>query len=163
PDALLESAAVDAEHLALIRNLGLRSAIVAPLKARGRTFGALTLVTAESGRRYTQADRVLVEEIGERAGLAVDNPRLLEAQPPALRSLRVRAGHDRTVPARNHPRRGALPHRARVGVPVVHVRAARGPRKHRRNGDAGLDPARSPVRPGGPGLRGRDRSPGGSA
>jgi serine phosphatase RsbU (regulator of sigma subunit) len=76
PASLLEAAAVDAEHLALIRELGLRSAIVVPLRARGRTFGALTLVTAESGRRYTQADLALVEQIGERAGLAIDNARL---------------------------------------------------------------------------------------
>src|SRR5204862_7501412 len=51
------------------------------------TFGALTLVTAESGRRYMQADRVLVEEIGERAGLAIDNTRLFEAQHRATARL----------------------------------------------------------------------------
>ena len=103
PDALLESAAVDAEHLAMIRNLGLRSAIVAPLKARGRTFGALTLVTAESGRRYMQADRVLVEEIGERAGLAIDNTRLFEAQHRA--TARIRFDLDRRGDVVRHGRR----------------------------------------------------------
>ena len=30
--------------------------IIVPLAARGRTLGAMTLVTAESGRRYAEAD-----------------------------------------------------------------------------------------------------------
>src|SRR5207247_2645454 len=42
----------DPEHLALVRALGLRSVIIAPLRARGRTFGTLTLAHAESGRRF---------------------------------------------------------------------------------------------------------------
>jgi GAF domain-containing protein len=80
PDSLLEEAAVDAGHLQLIKSLGLRSALVVPLSARGRAFGALTLVTAESGREYTEADLALAEEIGERAGLAIDNARLFDAE-----------------------------------------------------------------------------------
>jgi GAF domain-containing protein len=80
PESLIVEAAVDEEHLRLIRALGLRSGIVVPLTARGRTFGTLTLVTAESGRQYTEADVPLVEEIGERAALAIDNARLFEAE-----------------------------------------------------------------------------------
>jgi serine phosphatase RsbU (regulator of sigma subunit) len=76
PDALLAQAARDQTHLAMLRELGFRSAIVAPLMARGRTLGALTLVTAESGRRFGEADLALAEELGERAGLAIDNARL---------------------------------------------------------------------------------------
>jgi serine phosphatase RsbU (regulator of sigma subunit) len=75
-DALLVQAARDEEHLMMLRGLGIRSAIVAPLIARGRTLGALTLVTAESGRRFGEADLALAEELGERAGLAIDNARL---------------------------------------------------------------------------------------
>jgi serine phosphatase RsbU (regulator of sigma subunit) len=76
PDALLAQNARDKEHLNGLRELGLRSAIVAPLMARGRTLGALTLATAESGRRFGEADLALAEELGERAGLAIDNARL---------------------------------------------------------------------------------------
>jgi signal transduction histidine kinase/CheY-like chemotaxis protein len=47
-----------------------------PLAARGRVLGALTFVAAESGRRYGPADLALAEELGRRAGLAVDNARL---------------------------------------------------------------------------------------
>ena len=75
-DELLEAGAVDAEHLEILRGLGLRGAIVAPLRARGRTLGAITCVVAESGRALTRDDVDLVEELARRAGLSVDNARL---------------------------------------------------------------------------------------
>ena len=56
-DELLAQVAKDADHLALARALKLRSAMSVPLIARGRTLGALSLVAAESSRRYTVADR----------------------------------------------------------------------------------------------------------
>jgi len=76
PDSLLETMAGDAEHLLLLRQLGLKSVIRVPMKARGRTLGSLSFVSAESGRSYTQADLVLAEDIARRAALAVDNARL---------------------------------------------------------------------------------------
>lgn len=76
PDQLIEGAAQSPEHLALLRGLGLRSYIVVPLSSRGRVYGALGLVTAESGRLYDDEDRVLAEELGRRAGQAVENARL---------------------------------------------------------------------------------------
>ncbi|MDQ3815448.1 MAG: PAS domain S-box protein, partial [Armatimonadota bacterium] len=81
PDDLLTGSARDEEHLRLMRELGLKSAIIVPLIARERTLGAITLVSAESGRRYTEADRLLAEDLARRAALAVDNARLFrEAQ-----------------------------------------------------------------------------------
>ena len=47
-----------------------------PMIARGHVVGAITFAWAESGRRYTDADLPLAEEIARRAGLAVDNARL---------------------------------------------------------------------------------------
>ncbi len=76
PDSLLVAAADDAEHLQLLRQLGLKSLLSVPMKARGRTLGALSFVLAESGRSYTQADLALAEDLGRRAGLAVENARL---------------------------------------------------------------------------------------
>jgi len=75
-DEMLEAGAEDAEHLEIIRGLGLRAGIVAPLRARGRTLGAITFVVAESARRLTRDDVDLVEELARRAGLSVDNARL---------------------------------------------------------------------------------------
>jgi PAS domain S-box-containing protein len=77
-DALLVMVASDDNHLALLRRLGCSSMLIVPLVARGRILGALTLVAAESKRRYTAEDLTLAEELGRRAGLAVDNVRLYD-------------------------------------------------------------------------------------
>jgi PAS domain S-box-containing protein len=76
-DELLVAAAEgDEELLAILRELDLRSAITAPLNARGRTLGALTLIGAESGRRYDRGDLELAEDLAHRAALAIDNARV---------------------------------------------------------------------------------------
>jgi signal transduction histidine kinase/DNA-binding response OmpR family regulator len=53
-----------------------RSAVVLPLTARGRTLGALTLGFGPSGRTHGPADLALAEELASRAGIALDNARL---------------------------------------------------------------------------------------
>jgi signal transduction histidine kinase len=47
--------------------------MIVPLKAHGRSYGALSLFYAESARRFTEMDLPLVEDVGRRAGLAVHN------------------------------------------------------------------------------------------
>jgi PAS domain S-box-containing protein len=84
-DEMLRQGTRDAEHLRIARELGLRSSILVPLKARGRTLGVLQLVTAESGRLFSPADLTLVEQIAARAGLAVDNARLYRDAQAALK------------------------------------------------------------------------------
>ena len=80
-DDLLAETAEDPEHHEILRGLGLKSYIIVPLAARGRTLGALTLMTAESGRRYGMSDLAFAENLAGRAALAVDNARLYrEAQ-----------------------------------------------------------------------------------
>jgi serine phosphatase RsbU (regulator of sigma subunit) len=74
--ALLEAAALDEEQIALVRELQMHSVMVVPLRARGRTLGAITFVWAESGRQYTTRELELAEELGRRAGLALDHARL---------------------------------------------------------------------------------------
>jgi PAS domain S-box-containing protein len=78
PEATLDEIARDDEHRELLRKLGLKSYMVVPLAARGRMLGAISLVSAESGRRYGQADLELAEDLARRAALAVDNARLYE-------------------------------------------------------------------------------------
>ena len=87
PESLLDEAAVDAEHREIIRGLGLESYIIAPLVARGRTLGAITLASAESGRRYGAAELELAEELARRAALAVDNARLYSGRSRIARTL----------------------------------------------------------------------------
>jgi PAS domain S-box-containing protein len=78
PEELLDQAAMDVEHRTIMRELGLRSYMVVPMVARGRSHGAITLVFAESGRRYEESDLRLAEELARRAALAVDNAKLYE-------------------------------------------------------------------------------------
>jgi signal transduction histidine kinase len=60
--------------------MGLVSGIVVPLVARGRTLGAITLVTTtHSGRRYNSEDLALASVLARRAATAVDNASLYEA------------------------------------------------------------------------------------
>ena len=73
PQELLEGSARDAEHLRMIRELALKSAIVVALRAHGHTFGAMTFVYAESGRRYTEDDLSFVEDFARRAAMAIEN------------------------------------------------------------------------------------------
>lgn len=71
-----ERLAYDDAHADTIRATGLRSLMVVPLCARGRTLGALTCGTAESGRRYTLFDLRLAQDLASRAATALDNARL---------------------------------------------------------------------------------------
>ncbi len=91
PDALIEAATRDPEQLRLLRALGLTSYIVAPMNARGRTLGAITLVTAESRRHYGPADVALAEDLAQRAALALDNARLYHAARVAEEAVRAHA------------------------------------------------------------------------
>jgi PAS domain S-box-containing protein len=75
-EELLLPSAQDEEHLRLIRELDIRSAMVVPMVARGRTLGAISFIGAESGRTYDESDLALAQELARRAGMAVDNARL---------------------------------------------------------------------------------------
>jgi signal transduction histidine kinase len=73
---MLAGAAHDAEHLRLLRALGLRSTLLVPLIAHDRTIGMLTFVHAESGRRFRTDDIALATELARRAATAVENAHL---------------------------------------------------------------------------------------
>jgi PAS domain S-box-containing protein len=79
PDAMLAASAHDAEHLTLLRAVGLSSAMIVPLVARDRTLGAISLVAAESGRRFGEEDLRLVEALARQCALSIDNALLYRA------------------------------------------------------------------------------------
>ncbi len=68
--------AQDATHLKLLRLLPPHSLLLAPLVARGQLLGILALISLSSGRRFTEEDRRLAEELARRSAVAVDNARL---------------------------------------------------------------------------------------
>lgn len=78
PDELLAQSIADPVVLALLRSLGLRSSMCVPLVAGERTVGALTLVAAESNRRYGQRDLAFATALAGRIAIAVENARLFE-------------------------------------------------------------------------------------
>ncbi|WP_309896969.1 GAF domain-containing protein [Archangium sp.] len=74
------------------RTRGFKSAMALPIQVRGRVLGALTLVQAESGRRFHAEDVPLAQELARRAGLAVDNALLYrEAREAQGRASRLQA------------------------------------------------------------------------
>lgn len=72
-DEMLVEAAHDEEHLRVARELRLCSAMSVPLIAKDRALGVLSFIAAESGRHYTPQDVTFAEDLGRRAGLAIDN------------------------------------------------------------------------------------------
>lgn len=88
-DELLQQSTTDAQKLAMLRGLDLTSAMIVPLQTRGSAIGALTLVTAESGRRYTEGDFDFAGELAQRAAIAVDNAQLVTSLKHAEANLRA--------------------------------------------------------------------------
>jgi GAF domain-containing protein len=76
PDAMLQAAAQDAEHLEILRSLGFRSSMIVPLRAGGRVVGDLALVSAASGRSFGASDLAAAQELADRCGLYLENARL---------------------------------------------------------------------------------------
>jgi len=72
-EADLVAAARDAEHLRILRELGLHAYIIVPIVTREEVVGTIALVTAESHRRYSEADLAVAEELARRAATAIEN------------------------------------------------------------------------------------------
>lgn len=100
-DEMLAAAAHDDEHLALLRDLDLRSAMVVPLTARGRVLGTITLVGAESGRQFDDDDLAFALDLARRAALAVDNAVLFQQRSEIAATLQ-RSLLPPTIPAVPH-------------------------------------------------------------
>ncbi len=100
PDALLVATAIDAEHLRITRELGLRSAMAVPITDRGRTLGVISFILTDD-RRYTPDDLIMGEALGERAGAAIANAKLYDEATSAIRlrdEFLLIAGHELRTP-----------------------------------------------------------------
>ncbi len=85
----IENLAGSTAHGASLRALAPKTFVTVPLLARGHTVGAFTFGMSVSDRTYAPEDIALAEELGQRAGMAVDNARLFR---DAVRA-RARAEH----------------------------------------------------------------------
>lgn len=74
--SLLSSFAQGSEHARFMIEHGYHSAVVAPLVARGRTLGALSVLRLGDGDPYDGEDLRLAGELALRAALAIDNARM---------------------------------------------------------------------------------------
>lgn len=72
-DSAIELAGEDREYLQVLRELGITSAILAPLIARGRLRGSLGLFMADSEHRFNLTDLALLKDLATRIALALDN------------------------------------------------------------------------------------------
>jgi GAF domain-containing protein len=88
-DAMLQQGAQDAEHLRMMRELGMRSLLVVPIKSLNTVLGVLTLVTAESERELESEDLRLAEDLAARAAVAVENARLYKTVQEQLAETRA--------------------------------------------------------------------------
>jgi signal transduction histidine kinase len=83
PDLQAEADAMahDTKHARAIRKIANTSGLVAPLVARGRTLGTISLGTIEGQPRFDESDLAMAMELARRISLALDNARLFsEAQ-----------------------------------------------------------------------------------
>jgi PAS domain S-box-containing protein len=81
---LIAASTLDPELRGFVRELSLRSAMIAPLLVRKKALGAITFVTAESGHRYGPNDLILATEIARRAALAIENARAYSGAQAAI-------------------------------------------------------------------------------
>jgi PAS domain-containing protein len=88
PDAMLVDYAHDAEHLELLRGIGLNAIMTVPMSAGERVLGAITFVSAEA-HRFGPTTLELGLELGRRAGVALENARLYSERGEVAHTLQA--------------------------------------------------------------------------
>jgi len=100
----ISRAASSIEHERFMTTLEYRSLIVVPVTNGDRTLGTLTLVlTGATGRLFDASDRTFAEELGRRAGVAVENARLYTRERHVANALQE-ASLPTTLPQFDHLR-----------------------------------------------------------
>jgi len=84
-DELIAAGARDAEHRDALRRLGLHEVLVVPLIGRGHVFGAMTVGNSTSRPALAPDEVATIEDLGRRAGAAVDSALLLADSQASLR------------------------------------------------------------------------------
>ncbi len=73
------------------KEAGIHSCVIVPLQARGRTFGAMSLVWAETDAHYDERDRDFALDLAHRAAVAIDNAQLYQEAQERAQAARVLA------------------------------------------------------------------------
>ena len=99
----LEALALDPEHRSQIHKIGFKSIMIVPIRARDRILGTIGLAFAGSGRHYGSGDLAFAEELGRRAGMAIENARLyLDAQAQRERLQKAVQSRDEFISIASH-------------------------------------------------------------
>ena len=109
-DELLVAGARDEEHLRLMREVGLRSAVLVPMRVGERTTGVISVVISESGRTFGPGDVAFFEQLSVLAATAVENAREYTERTKASQTLQRSLLPERlpdVPPARTRPARPA--------------------------------------------------------
>ncbi|WP_053231344.1 PAS domain S-box protein [Sandaracinus amylolyticus] len=108
-DEMLVASARGPEHLALLRELGLRSWMAVPIAAHRRVVGVISFASSESGRLFEERDLDVAEELGRRVGVTIDNARLFEmTQRERLRAEEASRAKDELLSVTSHELRTPL-------------------------------------------------------
>ncbi len=70
----------------LFRKVGMRSTLIVPLVARGRSLGVLSLGRVHEGRPYGPADVRVAEDLGRRCAMAIDSSLLYRSSQEAIQT-----------------------------------------------------------------------------
>jgi signal transduction histidine kinase len=101
-DEDLAARAVDANHLALLRELGIGSHVVVALESRGRVIGAISMIRAPDRAPFDPDEALTAELVAQRAALATDNAQLYRAAQEAIER------RDRFIGVASHELRNPL-------------------------------------------------------
>jgi signal transduction histidine kinase len=97
PELPLEQirAQVKPEYRPYLDRFGMASVLIVPVRARGRILGTLGLSRDRPGNAYTQDDQIFLQDLADRAGMAIENARLFaqaqESRDEAERSNRAKS------------------------------------------------------------------------
>jgi len=87
-DEMLQATAQDPEHLGILREVGIHSAMIAPIRSGDRVLGALSFISCTS-RRFDEQDLALASDLGRQTGVIVDSAELQAAQSHIAQTLQA--------------------------------------------------------------------------
>jgi PAS domain S-box-containing protein len=80
-DGFLKNTSVDDRHFSILKTLGFTSYMTVPLRLRGeKVLGTVTLVSAGSGRRFSEKDLGMAEQLGKQVSSVVSRARAYDRE-----------------------------------------------------------------------------------